>query len=119
MTSLTLLVHMVMLRQELPDNDYTILKAMLKVLRLDFLSLIDAESYHHGNSVPPDDLFVAGYQSTQFLTNLGPLLTAIVFIPALLSVLGFIKNCLTPRSCKNSRRTTCSSQILHFATRIV
>lgn len=85
---------------------------MLKVLRLDFVPLIDAGSH----CVPPDDFFVAGYKSTRFLTNFGIFMTVIVFVPALMLVLGLVKDALIPKSWQCNKTGT---SMLNFVISVV
>ena len=56
LSSLTLIVHTVVFRSELPDVVFVVLKTMLKFLRLDFSPL---SSENHVN--PPDEFLMAGY----------------------------------------------------------
>ena len=56
LSSLTLIVHTVVFRSELPDVVFVVLKTMLKFLRLDFSPL---SSENH--VTPPDEFLMAGY----------------------------------------------------------
>ena len=56
LNTLTLIVHTVVFRSELPDVVFVVLKTMLKFLRLDFSPL---SSENHVN--PPDEFLMAGY----------------------------------------------------------
>lgn len=94
-TSLTFLTHIVVLRHELPNNVFIVLRSMLKILRLDFVSL-DAD----GGRLPPDDLFIAGYTSTRFVTNLGYNLCGISATVLAMFFFGSIKDVLTPKCCR-------------------
>ena len=70
-TSLTLLVHTVLLCPLLPVPVFIAMKTMLSVLRLDFWPL---ESSQHAH--PPSNFYFSGYDSTQFVTNMGAFLLA-------------------------------------------
>jgi hypothetical protein len=56
LNSLTLIVHTVVLKTELPNEVFLVLKIMLKALRLDFLPL---DSTNHVK--PPEEFLMAGY----------------------------------------------------------
>ena len=106
-TSLTLLVHTVLFRAELPSDVFVVLKTMLKVLRLDFLPL-DSESH----VPPPDEFLVAGYQSTQFVTNMGYLLLAPLALCLTLWILGLVKDIVTPKAWRD--RSCCKPALNMF-----
>ena len=56
LNTLTLIVHTVVIRAEMPDVVFVVLKTMLTFLRLDFFSLA-AENHVR----PPNEFIIAGY----------------------------------------------------------
>ena len=95
-TSFTLIVHTVLFKNQIPNEVYAVLKTMLKFLRLDFLPL-DSENHLK----PSEEVFLAGYLSTQFVTNMGYLLLGLLAVSLTLLLLGLTNDTLTPRSWRN------------------
>ena len=62
-------------------------------MRLDFFPL-----YSETHFQPPDEFSMAGYRSTQFITNMGYLLLGPLAVCLTLMILGLMKDAVTPKS---------------------
>ena len=95
MTSLSLLAHTQLFNFHLPQECLIIMKVMLKFMRLDLTPVEDDPLETLSEDSPPPYMFqIAGYQSSNFITNMSyPILFALV-APLPLLVLTALKDLL-------------------------